>query len=194
MIEINLIPSSLRKKKKVNALVSGLNMPLEIVVGSIGGVFLVLFVLHAFLLLINVGKIVQRNNLKGQWQSILPAKESVDGVIAEMRALQTSHKAIEDVTTGKRIIWSQKLNIISDSLPRGVWLKKIALTDEMFFVDGSAISSENKEMVNIHSLTSALKENKDFMEQLSELELGSIQRRKIQKMEIADFLITTKIQ
>jgi len=80
------------------------------------------------------------------------------------------------------------------SLPRGIWLKKIALNDEMLFIEGSAISKEMTEIISINRFTSNLKANKDFIEHFTDLELGSIQRRKIKSVEIADFVITMKVK
>ena len=124
---------------------------------------------------------------------MLRAKENVDKVIQEMRDLQARHKAIEKITTDDRIIWSQKLNVLSDSVARGVWLNRVRLKDGVFFIEGSAISKQNDEMINVHSFTSSLKDEKLFLDKFVDLELGSIQRRYISKTEVADFLITAEL-
>ena len=56
------------------------------------------------------------------------------------------------------------------------------------------ISKTKKEIINVHSFTATLKDDQEFMSDFEELDLGSIQRRRIQKIEVADFLITTKIK
>ena len=117
----------------------------------------------------------------------------MDLVVNQMREFQGILKTINNITKKDGIRWAQKLNIISDSLPKGVWLKRLALDDGVLFIEGSAISKQQKEMINAHSFTSLLKEDKSFLTHLNDLELGSVQRQKIQNLEVADFLITAKV-
>ena len=121
-------------------------------------------------------------------------KTKVDKVINEMRSLQAKIGAIDQVTTGKKILWAQKLNEISDSIPRGVWLNKVSTDDGIFFLDGGAVSKTHDEMINIGNLASGLKNKKHFTVGLQNIEVGSIQRRLIRNTEVVDFLITAKIQ
>lgn len=137
-------------------------------------------------------KIGQLKKLKMAWAEIEPDKKGVDAVLQDLRKLQAQKKSVQEVLGEEKVVWSQKLNIISDSLPRGVWIQKVALTDDMLFVDGSAISKGNTGMFNVHSFMTALKDNKTFQENLKEMELGSIQRRMVDTVEIADFLITAQ--
>lgn len=193
MIEINVVPQELRKKKKKRLLPGGVEIPPEVIIGSIGGLFFLLILAHIGLLALNISKMKEHKQLKQEWQAILPHKEKVDGVVNNMRQLQNKHKAVVEVTGGEPINWAQKLNMISNELPRGVWLTKIALTDEMLFIEGSAISKNQDELINVHKYTSNLKRQKKFMADLTELELGSIQRRTERGIDVADFLITTKL-
>jgi len=194
MIEINLVPLHLRKKKKKSLLPGGINIPIEVVIGIGGGVFALLILAHVLLLFTNIAKLAQHKRLQKQWEEIAPDKAKVDAVVNEMRELQSRYKSIEEITGVDKILWSQKLNILSDNLPRGVWLTKIVLNDEMLLIEGSATSKQRQEMINVHNLASNLKSNEAFLEDLEDLELGSIQRRRVQKIEIADFLITTKLK
>ena len=194
MIEINLIPSHLRKKKKRSLMPAGMRLPLEVIVGLGGGLIMLLVVAHVILLFINVGKLANYKQLQKKMEVIRPNKERIDLIIKNMRNLKSKKNDIEELTKGKDVSWSQKLNILSDILPQGVWLKKINLGKEMFFIQGSAISRQSKEMINVHSFTASLKRKKEFFSSLGELELGSIQRRKIEKVEVADFVIKVEVK
>ena len=154
---------------------------------------MLLILVHVGLLMVNIFKLNYHKGLKKQWDVISPAKTNVDKVLKEMRNLQARHKAIEKITTDDRLIWSQKLNILSDGIVRGVWLTRVRLKDGVFFIEGSAISKQNDEMINVHSFTSNLKDEKSFLDKFSDLELGSIQRRNIGKTEVSDFLITAEL-
>lgn len=193
MININLIPPHLRKKEK-NRLLGKVNIPLDVIIGCGGGLLVLLGIVHVLLLFVNIGKLAQHKALQKQWETMRPGKENVDSVVNEMRVFQNKYKAIEEITGKSGLSWARKLNILSDSLPRGVWLKKIALNEKMLFIEGSAISKETTEIISIHHLTSNLKEDGNFMKHFTDLELGSIQRRKIKNVEIADFVITTKVK
>lgn len=193
MIEINLIPPQLRKSKKAG-MFGGNRIPPEIVIGSAGGLLILLVIFHIVLLGINLKNLARQKSLNKVWQEIQPQKAAVDLVLDEMRNIQSSIKTINEVTKKDGPVWAQKLNIISDSLPKGVWINKLSLQDNLFFIDGSAISKQQKEMINVHLFDSNLKDNKSFQEYFTDFEPGSIQRRRVQNLDIVDFLITIKLK
>ncbi len=193
MIEINLIPSQYRKKKKTGFL-GGSRLPPEIVIGSAGGLLILLVMFHIVLLFINIKILAQHRELSKKWEELQPQKVMVDGVLNQLRELQGNIKAIKDVTKKDGLRWAEKLNIVSDSIPKGVWLKKLSMNDGAFFIDGSAFSKQQKEMINVHMFDSNLKANGNFLKHFKDFEPGSIQRRKVQSMEIVDFLITIKLK
>ncbi len=194
MIEINLVPAHLRKKKKRKLLPGGINIPIEVIIGLGGGVFVLLILVHIILLVTNLTKLAQYKGLEKKWATIEPEKIKVDVVMSNMRSLQNKHKSIGEITGGDRVLWSKKLNILSDNLPRGVWLTKIMMDHERLVVEGSASSKQRQEMISVHSLASNLKNNADFLEDLENLELGSIRRRRVQKVEVVDFIIKMKLK
>lgn len=193
MIDINLLPPEKRRKRKTKFL-GGLNIPQEVVIGSAGGLLFLLIFVHIGLTFINFSKHGIHKSLTNQMAEIKPAKEDVDAVIMQMRSLQNSVKAINEVVKGNRIIWAQKLNTLSDEIPRGTWIRKVALSEGGLFIEGSAISREQKEMISVHTFASNLKAKERFVNDFLELDLGSIQRRKINTVEVADFLITAKLK
>jgi len=193
MIDINLVPPHLRKTKS-RLLAGKFNIPLEIIIGCGGGLLILLGAIHVLLLFVNIQKLAQHKILKTQWEAMRPEKEAVDAVVSEMRATQNRYTSVDDITGRSDLSWAQKLNILSDNLSRGVWLKKVALDDGVLFIEGSAISRETTEIISIHRLTSDLKENDNFSRHFTELDLGSIQRRKIKDVEVADFVITMKVK
>jgi len=193
MLEINLTPPELRKKKKKSLLPEGFNIPREVVIGSVGGLFILLVIIQIFLIFTNFSRIAKKKKLDNNWEQLAPQKAKVDSVLNEVRMLKNKQNAITSLSGDVKIIWSEKLNLISDSLPRGAWLRKISLEEGLFFIEGSAISRQKEEMINVHDFTSRLKKSEKFLKHLKSLELGSIQRRSIKAVEIADFLITVKL-
>lgn len=172
----------------------GLNVPLEAVIGLGGGLLVFLILIHTILLCVNVQQSTRRNGLKKKWDALLPSKENVDGVINELRNLQGKQKAAEGVLSEDKARWSQTLSALSESLPPGVWIKRISLEEGLFSVEGSAVATEVEGMINVHKFTARLKKDKTFLDHFTDLELGKIQRRKIKYMDIADFVITMKLK
>jgi len=194
MFDINLVPDNLRRKKKGKDFFSRINIPLEVVIGSVGGLFLVLILVHLFLLFMITGKVREKKLLAQEVAAIGPEKTKVESVINEIRTLQSRQNSLKEVVGKDNIKWAKKFNDISDSLIQGVWIKKISFNEEAFFIKGSALSKQGREMVGVHTFAAVLKKYDSFMDGFKELSLGSIQMRKIKNIEIADFLIKIKIK
>lgn len=171
-----------------------MHIPIEVLIGVGGGILGLLLLIHLVLLVTNLNKLGQYKSLEKKWEEIQPRKAEADEVIAELRKLQGKVKSMEEITLGSNILWARKLNILSDQLPRGVWLKRAALNGRTFFIEGSAISRDQKEIISVHNFTAALKKQQDFLKDFDDLELDSVQRRKIKDIEVADFLITIQLK
>ena len=191
MISINLVPIDQRRRKKKS--LGGLRIPPEIIIGSGGGLILLLVCVHIILMGVNLTKLAQHKSLAKEWEEMQPAKKNVDTVINEMKELREQQKTISGLVDQNTTSWSEKLNIISDNLPKGTWIKKVNLTKNMLLIEGSAISRQNQQMINVHQFTSNLKKNERFLEGFEELELGSIQRRTLGAVEVANFLIKVRL-
>lgn len=194
MIEINLIAYSLKKKKEGKLSLKEFNIPLEIIIGLGGGLVVLLILIHIFLMVVNIRNVARHKALQKQMETVLPGKQRVEEVVNELRVLQSTQKAVQDILPKRKIFWAQKLNILSDSIPRGVWLKRVNLEGDILVIEGSAISTDNEAMINVHQFTSSLKNRQEFLENFNDLELGSIQRRKIKERDIADFMITVRLK
>jgi len=192
MIEINLVPQNLRKKKRKSLSGEGLNIPREAIIGLCGGLVVLLVIIHVLLQLLIFSKYGEHNKLAAEWKEILPQKENVDIVMNKLRALQGKIKSAEEVVGERKILWSQKLNEISNQLAPGVWLSTVAFDGEILFIKGSAVSRGGEEMISVHRFASNLKEKGSFLDDLKDFELGSLQRRSIKDIEIADFSIKVK--
>lgn len=194
MIDINLVPENLRKKKKGKSALKGVNIPLEVVIGSAGGLFFVLVIVHILLLFVITAKMGKKKVLEMKETEIAPAKTKVEAVITEIRTLQGRQKSLDEVIGIDNIQWAQKFNIISNALIQGVWIKKISLNEEAMFIKGSAISKQGREMESVHDYASLLKKDKAFMKGFKDFSMGAIQMRKIKDVDIADFLFKAKIK
>ena len=87
----------------------------------------------------------------------------MEKVLNELRALQSTQKAVQGILPERKIYWANKLNMLSDSMPRGVWIKRINLDGDVLLIEGSAISTDNEAMINVHQFTSTLKSQREFL-------------------------------
>ena len=195
MIEINLVPEHLRKKRNSQGLTGGdVKLPKETLIGLGGGVVALLLVLHILFQVFITTRFVQHRNYKSELDKIMPEKIKVDKILQELKALQAKAKNMDKITEGSNIVWSEKMQGISDNLTRGAWLNRITLENNALFIHGSSVSKDKAEMINVHKFTSSLKESEDFMKDFSNIELELIKSRKINVTQTADFIIKADLK
>ncbi len=198
MIDINLIPESMRKNRRAKTVVAATSAPAGLpksVIFGLLGAFTALLILallgcQGYLAL----QISKRNNLKKKLADIEQARKNVELTIKEIKDLNVRVKTLEKVVGGRTILWAEKLNEISDNLPRGVWLTKVALEAQFLVLEGSAVSKMKTEIADIHILTGKLKTSKSFMLNLKSLELDMIKARNVDNLSVADFKIRAELE
>lgn len=141
MVEINLLPEELRKKKKVqrfktidlsNVDLSKFNLrnirtlakdvpAVRWCLISIGA----LIVFHILLFTVGIYAKVRFHSLNKKYIAILPEKKDADSLRERSESIDRKVKAINDLMI-KRFIWAKKLNALSDSMVSGVWLNELS--------------------------------------------------------------------
>jgi Tfp pilus assembly protein PilN len=143
---------------------------------------------------VKIAKFIEYHHVKSKWQAMLPDKTTTDTIKKDLQDVQKEVKSMKDIMDGQAALWSQKLNVISDSLPKGIWLRKITLTDRQLFIEGTTVSKEQNEMMNVGNFVSNMKKDAEFMKNFENIEVDNIQRRKNDILEVADFTILAKIK
>ena len=193
MININLIPIALRKKsghKGIEAM--GINLPHEIIIGVGAGFALLLILLHVALGIVMANQMARHTTAQWEWERLLPDKNNLDAIANEVKDLKKKMNTIRDITAKQSIGWSRNLNVISDSMPKGLWLRRIALDAHSFVIEGSAVSKMQNEISTVGDFVSNLKKDEVFMKAFVGLEVNSIQRTKKNTTDLAEFSITVK--
>lgn len=197
MIEINLVPENMRKSRRVQTSAAAprvsAGLPGPVVFTVLGGFTLFLIVLLLAFQVYLATQISKRNDLKQQLASIEQQRTNIEKIKKEMKELKERVKTFEKVVGITTILWAQKLNEISDNLPRGVWLTKVALEANFLIIEGSAVSKVKTEIADIHTFTGKLKSNKSFMANLKTLELDMIKAHKVENLSVADFKIKAEL-
>jgi len=188
MIEINLLPAESRQKDKKGFTLPAFQSKKIIIVAS------------SALILPNilVPIIVQFNSLmlkryEDIYGRMLPQVRQVDEIRDEIQGIK-GLEAIALGLSGQRTYLAQKLNLISDYLPQGVWLSGISFSDKAFEIKGRCVSSGAQEMASVKKFLSALKADAQFIKGLGQLELKSAQRRTLGQTEVIDFIIRSTSQ
>ncbi|MFH1202621.1 MAG: PilN domain-containing protein [Candidatus Omnitrophota bacterium] len=183
MIEINLLPAQLRKKRKVIP-----NLPAKVFLilpSVVVGILIFLHLLFIGIILIEKNQI---SGLQQEWQALTDKKKEAEDIRSQLGLMEGKLGGIAQLSEG-RIPWVVKLNKISDFLPQGLWLTRLSIDAKTLNLEGSAISLKSEEMSLISKCLQDLKADKDFFADFSDLELKSIQRRYIKDIEVVDFII-----
>jgi Tfp pilus assembly protein PilN len=190
MIEINLLPPQLRKKEPAFKLA----IPRETLYLVGGTVLAILIFIHIALIGVLTARSIRYTNLNRIWQNLVPDKEKIDALNKEQKKISERVNSIAKLTKKGRISWAKKLNILSDVMPQGVWLRRIEFTGSELIIEGSSVSLKGEEVILVNKFSSALKNDKDFYFDFKDMELDSIKQRQIKNMEVADFILDTKLK
>jgi hypothetical protein len=194
MININLVPEELIKKKKYRFLHRAVqNIPLEITMGIVGGFLAFLILVNVLLQLMIFFRLGTCKAIEMSLTNVGPQKVEVDAVMSDLKVLRQKISAIESITTGRRLSWAQKLNILSDSMASGAWLVRVALTKEKFVIEGSAAAKKGDYAAIVSTLSANLRSSTPFMKGLKDLEMNFVDRRKINTTEVANFVIQSSL-
>ena len=143
MIKINLVPEELIKKKKYQFLSKLVkSLPLEIFIGAIGGAVALLLMINIVLQLVIFIQLANCQRLQITRDLITPEKRQVDQIVGRLDVLRQKLDLIEGITSGKRVLWAQKLNIVSDLILPGVWLERMILAPGFFSLEGKSVSNK----------------------------------------------------
>jgi len=194
MVQINLLPPSVKKKQKVKMEFKAIKLgPLIIALGGMMVLIIFLWVVQGVRFNVRTKKLAQ---LDTKLQSKKANLEKLDSLRKEREHIQRKLTFLKSQVRTE-IHWAEYLNRLSNVVPPGIWLKKITLHTkkegnlikyDKLDISGSALSVHGEEMINvIGKFMSALKDDEVFSEQLAEVRLVSSKRNKVGSIETMDF-------
>lgn len=218
MIEINLLPEELKKRKRAEPKIDVVNINLEkisvlkITIFAAGIVVAVQIAVFGFGIF---GGIIF-NSMERNYKQILPGKQEAEQLKAQVSVMNKKVTAIDELMV-KRFSWAQKLNDLSDSVTPGIWLTQLdyderiierpkavaniskgqegkvateKILERYLIISGAASSMGEEGTALIGRFIKGLKENQTFYSDFSDIELGSIKREQFGAQEIMTFKIT----
>ena len=196
MIEIDLLPLELRKKKKAPFKRIFKRKMLFAVLGSL---VLSYLLLHTATVLTTK----RLSKLKRNWQGLSSKKAQIDRLKARLAGANEKIPLIEQLISN-RILWSKKLNEINDLITCGIWLNEISIKkqkiqtsgefSESLIIQGSAASRTKDEPALIGRFMQNLKDDLSFSAHFAEIELGPIKKRRISQTEVMDFILICRFK
>src|SRR3989338_11360816 len=137
MIEINLLPESMRKEKK--------EWPKELLLFFIGvflvGILILAWIFSSIQIIVVNGKL---SRLEREWKELLPITEETSALMEKKQQLEERVAIVETLTNG-RLLWAKKLNQLSNLIPEGVWLSSISLESKVEMVPSKqAVKAKGK--------------------------------------------------
>ena len=192
MIKLNFIPENLRKEK-ADIFQDGFSqVPKEISAGIFVAAIGFLMLIHVLLAFVAVYKMAHHQVLTARWNSMAAGKKALDAVTLETQTFQKKMFLLKPITSAQGIIWGRLLNEVSDSVPKGVWLRELRYEKDEIVISGSAVSKSQNEVILAGNFVAALKEKPVMKEQFVGIQVESIERRENAALSIVDFLLRAK--
>ncbi len=192
MIKLNFIPEQQRKARAgiVGEDFGGISG--EVIVGIFVAIAGFLILVHTSLAGVAVYKLTSYKILEVRWNGLGADKKACDGVADELKTLQARMNSVRPISSAQQFHWARLLNEISDSVPKGVWLREIFFEKGSMAVYGSTVSKMKTEMVETGNFVAALKEKPGIKDSFGGVDVDSIQRRENTSVSIADFTLKAK--
>ena len=192
MIRLNFIPEQQRPQRSgiVGEYFGG--VPGEVLAAALLALVGAFILMHAALAGIAVYKLASHKILEVRWNSMAEDKKVCDGIADELKAIQARLNSLRPIISVPQLHWARLLNELSDSVPKGVWLREILFERGAMAIYGSSVSKMQTEMVETGNFVAALKEKPTIKEGFTGVDIDSIQRRENAAVSIADFTLKAK--
>lgn len=188
MIEINLLPEEMRKRRS-----SSFKLDLEIVDRVkflAGGIALGALIL--LVIIFSIGSSLRKKQiirLVAEEQKFDPQRSKVEKVDKEISVLKTKINVLREITK-RKFLWAEKLDEVSDLVLPGIWFTKIYTDSEnRLIMHGSVISKKEEAMASVGKFMKNIREHRSFFEDFSDIKLETVQRKSIDGRDVVDFKI-----
>lgn len=193
MIEINLLPEELRKKKSEP--IFNLNIEsgkLKFWIG--GGVVAFLVLIVIMFSAVSFIRKAQIKNLAAKERDFSDRISRIDSVNREINTLKAK-MAVLDQLTKRKFLWAEKLNQLSDLVLPGIWFNRVYTDSEnRLMIEGSVVSKSEEAMAFVGKFMKNIKDNQGFFADFKNIKLESVQRNNKGNADIVDFKIALYFQ
>lgn len=187
MIEINLLPENLRRKKQfqLNLAFQANNVRL-IGGGALLGVLIVLIIFFS------VGSSIRRaqaSRLIKREQGMAQQTSQAETISKDVSILSAKMATLDEITQ-RSFLWARKLNQLSDLILPGIWFTRIYVdSGNRLMVEGSVISKKEEAMASVGKFMKDLREDEAFFKDFTNVKLESVERQSLDKRDVVEFKI-----
>ena len=189
MIEINLLPEELRKKKSEPAF----NLSIEaekLKFLAIGGTIGILILIVIALFLGSFIRKAQINSLLAREKIFSDRFSRADSINKEIAVLKAK-MAVLDQLTKRKFLWTEKLNQLSDLTLPGIWFTHVYTDSEnKLIIEGSVISKSEEAMAFVGKFMKNIKDDQQFFKDFKNIRLESVQRENKEERDVVNFKIS----
>ena len=203
MIELNLLPEELRKKKKKFEIPE---IPVVLIAVAFIGLLVAIQLILGGMILMSRRQLVALNT---KWLALAPEKAELDSVREVLLDASEKTNAI-DALISERLSWARLLNELSNSLSANIWLTELAYRkgpvgpsgrasaggsdEEGLTLSGAAVARGEQATQDIARFIKALKANKNFFKYFDDIELVSIKKGSHAGKELMNFTLVCKFK
>jgi len=193
MIEINLLPEELRKKRSEPAF--NLNIDAEklkfLAIGGAAGILILIVIM------LSLGSFIMKsriNSLLAKEKNFSDRLSRADAVNKEITVLKAKMIVLGQITN-RKFLWAEKLNQLSDLVLPGIWFTHVYTDSEnRLIIEGSVISKSEEAMAFVGKFMKSVKDDRQFFRDFKNIKLESVQRKNKEERDMVDFKIALYFQ
>ncbi|MBD3426180.1 MAG: hypothetical protein GF409_02995 [Candidatus Omnitrophica bacterium] len=203
MIELNLLPKELQKKRKKR---KAAQMPKVPLVPISVGVIAVLLMTHVVLIMLVRNNSRLSVTLKEKWADMKPQRDKTANIAKEINRLDKRVSAIRKITKPD-LDWAQLLDGLNQAVISNIWLSefKVATTGRRHFesvgdqpvsldLTGYSLGKSEIAMSTVGRFMESLKDEKDFFRFFDEIELQNIRNAMMAGEEVMLFKLICRFK
>ncbi|MGD9015281.1 MAG: hypothetical protein PVI33_04585 [Candidatus Omnitrophota bacterium] len=187
MIEINLLPEDLRPKQ-VRYII-----PPELLLIILLLAFSLPVIMHLFFGGRLLFKSLYYRSLNKQWTQLESQRQMADEWKEEHQIESQQSTQLRSLID-QRVTVSDKLQILSRSLPKGIWFNRLSLKPGEFHLEGSVISLKKDQMSLLNAFLGSLNQDNRFFNDFIRLELGRVNMRTLGGYPVMDFVVEGELK
>ncbi|MFH1305874.1 MAG: hypothetical protein ABIH74_05700 [Candidatus Omnitrophota bacterium] len=202
MIELNLLPKELRKRKR-----QSVKMPKLPVLMLVIAVAAVIGVVQITLLVTLACKKRTLRRVEVQWEKMQPQREETERIAREIAALEKKVIAVRKIAK-PQLNWTRLLSGLNQATISNIWLSEFELDFRdaagkkrkgvaepvTLSLTGYALGSGEEATSRVAKFITSLKSEKGFSDAFEDIELENMRSREVSGKEAMMFIISCRVK
>lgn len=187
MIEINLLPEEFRHKEE------RINILPQVLLYTLIATFGLFIILHLYLGSSLLIRSLQYKSLHKSWSLVSSQLFKVNEWKKQFNISSQQTEQMKRLLA-ERITISDKMQILAQALPNGIWFNHLNLKEKELNLKGSVVSLKKDQMSLLNIFLNHLKEDNVFFKDFKRLRLGNMNMRSLGGFSIMDFVLEGELK